>query len=82
MGGVIKKAKIILYVIFFLEIGFLIRTYLIYSFYKNDETYGDGVSNPSKYNHDFYSTIFLSLLVTSLLIVGCVLFLRKNNDEK
>jgi len=82
MGIVSKKAKIILYLILFLETGFLIRAFVIYSFYKNDETYGDGVSNPSKYNHDFYSTILISLVLPSLLLLGSILFLKRNKGEK
>ncbi len=77
MGRVNKKSKIILFLIFFLEIGFLIRAFIIYSFYNNDETYGDGVSNLSKYNHDFYLTISISFVVTALLILGCILFQKK-----
>lgn len=76
-----KKAKIILSLIFFLEILFLIRTYLIYSFYKNDETYGDGLPNPSKYDHHFYSAIFLSLVIMMLLMFGCILLLKKSKRK-
>jgi len=77
-----KKAKITLYIIILLEIAFLIRTYLIYSFYTNDEAYGDGVSNTSKYDHDFYLTILISVGVTALLILAWIIFLKRNKDEK
>lgn len=58
-----KKTKIVLSLIFFLELVFLIRTYIIYSFYRDDETYGDGFPNPSKYDHHFYSMVFISLII-------------------
>ena len=72
-----KKAKIVVYGIILLEIAFLIRTYIIYSFYTNDESYGDGVSNPSKYDHDFYLTVFISFGVTSLLILAYIVYLKR-----
>ena len=82
MGRVSKTTKIILCGIFFLEIGFLIRTCIIYFFYKNDETYGDGLPNPSKYDHAFYSTIFISVVLMLLLMLACFLFSNKNDGEK
>jgi len=82
MGRVSKKTTIILCLIFFLEIGFVMRTCIIYSFYKHDETYGDGVPDPSKYDHAFYSTIFISVLLMLLLMLGCFLFSITNKGEK
>ena len=82
MRSVSKKAKIILCLIFFLEIGFLIRTFIIYSFYKDDETYGDGLPDPSKYDHAFYSTIFISVVFMLLLMLGCFLFSNTDKGEK
>lgn len=82
MGIVSKKAKIAVYAILTLEIGFLIRTYIIYSFYTNDETYGDGVADLSKYDDDFYLTIFISFVVTAILILACILFLKRNKVAK
>jgi hypothetical protein len=82
MGRVRKSVKIILGVIFFLELGFLIRTCIIYSFYKDDETYGDGLLNPSKYDHAFYSTIFISVVLMLLLMLACFLFSNTNKDKK
>ena len=81
MEKVNNKGKISLYVIIFLEIVFLIRAYVIYSFYKNDDTYGDGISNASKYEHDLYSTVFISLVVASFLMLG-LYFIFKNRDEQ
>lgn len=77
MGIITKKTKIILSIILFLEIVFLVRTYLIYSFYTNDETYGDGVADSSKYDNNFYSAVFISLLIMLVLMFGCVLLLKK-----
>jgi len=77
-----KKAKIAVYGIILLEIVFLIRTYLIYSFYTNDEAYGDGVSNPSKYDHDFYLTVFISFGVTAFFILAWIILLKRSKNEK
>jgi len=82
MRRVGKKAKIILCLIFFLEIGFLIRTCIIYSFYKDDDNYGDGLPDPSKYDHTFYSTIFISVVLMLLLMLGCFLYSNTNKGEK
>jgi hypothetical protein len=81
MGIITKKTKIILGVILFLEIIFLIRAHIIYSFYSNDESYGDGVSDPSKYDHDFYSAISISLAIMSVLMLTCIILLKKNKKD-
>jgi|GEM_PF-5293825 len=82
MGRVSKTAKIILSVIFFLEIGFVIRTCIIYSFYKDDETYGDGLPNPSKYDHAFYTSIVISVVLMLLLMLGCFFLSNTNKGKK
>ena len=82
MGRLSKRSKIIIGLVFFLEIGFLIRTYLLYSFYKDDETYGDGLPNPSKYDHAFYSTISISLVLMLLLMLGILLLSNTNKGEE
>ena len=82
MGRLSKRSKIMIGVVFFLEIGFLIKTYLLYSFYKDDETYGDGLPNPSKYDHAFYSNIVISVVVMLLLMLVFILFSNTNKGEK
>ena len=78
MGIMNKKTKIAIGLITVLEVIFLIRACAIYSFYKNDELYGDGVPDINKYDKEFISVILLSLLITIFLcLVIVIVFKRK-----
>jgi len=78
MGVMNKKSKIAIGLITVLEVIFLIRTCAIYSFYKNDELYGDGVPDTNEYDKEFTSAILLSLLITIFLcLVSVIVFKRK-----
>lgn len=77
MGIVNKKIKIIVSLILLLEIIFLIRTYIIYSFYQSDEMYGDGVHDVNKYDKDMYNMVLSSIAITIFLLGVSILFIRK-----
>ncbi|EDM37820.1 hypothetical protein PBAL39_15384 [Pedobacter sp. BAL39] len=72
-----KKTKIAIWLVTILEAIFLIRAWAIYSFYNNDELYGDGVHDTNRYDKEFTSTILLSLLITILLCLASVLVFRQ-----
>ena len=76
MGIIDKKSKIGIAVIIFLEFIFIARTYIIYSFYKNDELYGDGIPDINKYDNEFFKIIFYSLTVSLLLVFSILVVLR------
>ena len=76
MGIIDKKSKIGIAVIMFLEFIFIARTYIIYSFYKNDELYGDGIPDINKYDNEFFKIIFYSLTVSLLLVFSILVVLR------
>jgi len=76
MGIINKKSKIGIAVIMFLEFIFIARTYIIYSFYKNDELYGDGIPDINKYDNEFFKIIFYSLTVSLLLVFSILVVLR------
>lgn len=67
--GIRKFCKPIIALIIIIEIIFLCRTLILYSFYKDDETYGDGVANSSKFDNEFLSTITVSLFISFFLIL-------------
>lgn len=77
MGINNKNLKIAIGLILILEIIFLLRIYIIYSFYKNDEVYGDGVKNLEKYDNNFYETVLFSILIAILLSTLSVILFRK-----
>jgi hypothetical protein len=82
MGIINKKSKIALGLIIFLELIFLARAYIIYSFYKNDELYGDGIPDTDKYDNEFVSTILCSLLIMLFLCcISVLIFKRKATRE-
>ena len=76
-----KKSKIGIAVIMFLEFIFIIRTFIIYSFYKNDELYGDGIPDMNKYDNEYFKIILYSLSVT-LLLVFSILIVFRNGCKK
>lgn len=76
MGIINKKSKIGVAVIIFLEFIFITRTYIIYSFYKNDELYGDGIPDINKYDNEFFKIIFYSLTVSLLLVFSILIVFR------
>ncbi len=51
-----KRSKIVIGIIMFLELLFLTRAYIVHSFYKNDELYGDGITNIAKYDRIFINS--------------------------
>ena len=80
MGIMNKKTKIAIGLITILEVIFLIRACAIYTFYKNDELYGDGVPDINEYDKEFISAILLSLLLAIFLcLVSVIVFKRKKN---
>lgn len=82
MGIINNKSKIAIGIIVFLEFLFLVRAYFMYSFYKNDELYGDGIPSPTKYDTEFLSIVLYSLLVVIFLSCMCILIFRRKEKEK
>ena len=72
-----KKTKIAIGLVTFLEVIFLIRARAIYSFYNNDELYGDGVPDTNRYDKEFISTVLLSLLITIFLCLVSVFVFKQ-----
>lgn len=77
MGINNKNLRVAIGLILIIEIVFLLRLYIIYSFYKNDEIYGDGIKNIEKYDNDFYETVLFSILITISLSMVSIFFFRK-----
>lgn len=73
-----KRSKIAIGIIVFLELLFLARAYIIHSFYKNDELYGDGIPDIAKYDKEFLSTVIYSVLIMVFLsVISIIIFKRK-----
>ncbi len=79
MGIISKKSKIAIGIILFIEFIFLIKTFIIYSFYKNDEMYGDGIHDPHKYDKDFLHIVLYSIIISFFLSVLSILIFNKKN---
>jgi hypothetical protein len=78
MGIINNKSKIAIGIIISLGVVFLIRAYVIYSFYKNDELYGDGIPDSTKYDREFLSTVLYSVLIMIFLSgISILIFRRK-----
>ncbi|MGH1518306.1 hypothetical protein [Chryseobacterium sp. JK1] len=77
MGIINNKSKIAIGIITFLGLVFLVRAYVIYSFYKNDELYGDGIPDTAKYDKEFLSTVMFSVLIMIVLSLISILIFKK-----
>lgn len=76
--GINNKSKVAIGIITFLGFVFLIRAYVIYSFYKNDDLYGDGISDTTKYDKEFLSTVIYCILIMIFLsIISIIVFKEK-----
>lgn len=73
-----KPFKLIVIILLLCEFLFLIRAFVLYSFYTNDEMYGDGLQEADKYNLELLKLVVYSLSITSVLI-GLCLFISKNS---
>ncbi len=76
MGIINKKSKIAIGIISFLYIIFILRVYFLYSFYTNDELYGDGNSNTNKYDNEFMLTLMFATGITLFLILLFIIMFR------
>ncbi|ENA1795669.1 hypothetical protein ABF176_002516, partial [Flavobacterium psychrophilum] len=66
-----KIFQIISLILIVIELLFILYSYFIYSILKNEESYGDGgVLNSTKYDNDFYTFIFSSLLIVIIVIIS------------
>ncbi len=72
-----KTSKTIVIILIVCEILFLIRTFVLYSFYTNDEMYGDGKTEPDQYNIELLKWVIYSLGITFILICFSILIFRK-----
>ncbi|GEM_PF-5072946 len=81
-----KIFQVISLILIIVEFIFILYSYFIYSILKNEESYGDGgILNSTKYDNEFYTFIFSSLLILILAIVSINLiftFFLKNNHKK
>ena len=75
MINIDKKSKIAIGIIIFLELLFLARVYIIYSFLRHDSLDGDGNHDPTQYDKEFFSTVAYSVLTVILLsFISIVIF--------
>jgi hypothetical protein len=64
-----KIFQIITLIFIIIEFLLILYSYFIYSILKNEESYGDGgVLNSTKYNNEFYTFIFFSLIILITVI--------------
>lgn len=77
-----KTTKTAIIILLLCEILFLIRAFVLYSFYINDEMYGDGKTELDHYNIELLKLVVYSLSITFILICSSLLIFRNPLKKK
>lgn len=77
-----KRSKTAIIILLFCEMLFLMRAFVLYSFYTHDAMYGDGQPEIGQYNRELLKLVVYSLCVTFALICCSIFIFRKPLKNK
>lgn len=75
-----KTSQTAVIILVLCEMLFLIRAFILYSLYTNDEMYGDGQPEMDTYNRQLLKLIVYSFIVT-IVLISCSLLIFKNTEK-